>query len=179
MFGKALQTLLKAHALHALSEADTAFAIEVLQQAARAGGARELAVRRHPLSARCRAFAPFPPWEWDVPERLNIGVACTDAHLGTPAQERVAMIVEDDTLGTSRITYGELAERTSRFAQLLRDLGVAAGERVLVRLPNSIDYPTAFLGAMKRGAIAVPTSTLLTAEEVRYLAAGLAARRRW
>jgi hypothetical protein len=40
---------------------------------------------------------------------------------------------------------------------------------VLVRLPNSIDYPTAFLGAMKRGAIAVPTSTLLTAEEVRYL----------
>jgi len=35
-----------------------------------------------------------------------------------------------------------------------------------VRLPNSIDYPTAFLGAMKRGAIAVPTSTLLTADEV-------------
>jgi hypothetical protein len=32
MFGKALQTLLKAHALHALSEADTAFAIEVLRK---------------------------------------------------------------------------------------------------------------------------------------------------
>ena len=44
-----------------------------------------------------------------------------------------------------------------------------AGDRVLVRLPNSIDYPTAFLGAMKLGAIAVPTSTLLTADEVRYL----------
>jgi acetyl-CoA synthetase len=41
---------------------------------------------------------------------------------------------------------------------------------VLIRLPNSLDYPTAFLGAMKRGAIAVPTSTLLTAEEVLYLA---------
>src|SRR5205807_9357143 len=34
---------------------------------------------------------------------------------------------------------------------------------------NSIDYPTTFLGAMKRGAIAVPTSTLLTTDEVRYL----------
>jgi acetyl-CoA synthetase len=33
-----------------------------------------------------------------------------------------------------------------------------------------LDYPTAFLGAMKRGAIAVPTSTLLTPEEVAYLA---------
>jgi acyl-coenzyme A synthetase/AMP-(fatty) acid ligase len=108
-------------------------------------------------------------WKWDVPERLNIGVACTDAHLGTRAASRPAMIVEDDALGTSSITYAELAQRTSAFAQLLRNLGVAAGDRVLVRLPNSIDYPAAFLGAMKRGAIAVPTSTLLTAEEVRYL----------
>ena len=109
------------------------------------------------------------PWVWDVPEFLNIGAACSDAHLGTPVAERTAMIVEDDALGTSAITYAELADRTSRFAQLLRELGVDAGERVLVRLPNSIDYPTAFLGTLKRGAIAVPTSTLLTAEEVRYL----------
>jgi len=108
-------------------------------------------------------------WVWDVPEFLNIGVACTDAHLGTPAEPRIAMIVEDDALGTSSITYRELSERTTRFAQLLRDLGVEAGDRVLVRLPNSIDYPTAFLGTMKRGALAVPSSTLLTAEEVRYL----------
>jgi acyl-coenzyme A synthetase/AMP-(fatty) acid ligase len=115
------------------------------------------------------SFAPFPPWRWEVPEFLNIGVACSDAHLGTALEERVAMIVEDDALGTSSITYRELAERTGRFAQLLRGLGIAAGDRVLVRLPNSIDYPTAFLGAIKRGAIAVPTSTLLTAEEVRYL----------
>jgi acetyl-CoA synthetase len=40
---------------------------------------------------------------------------------------------------------------------------------VLIRLPNSIDYPTAFLGAMKAGCIAVPTSTLLTVDEVLYL----------
>ncbi|QJR14420.1 acyl-CoA synthetase [Usitatibacter palustris] len=115
-------------------------------------------------------FTPFPPWTWEVPAALNIGVACTDRHLGTPTEQQAAMIVEDDTLGTSTITYGELAARTSRFAQLLRNLGIESGERVLVRLPNSIDYPTAFLGTIKRGAIAVPTSTLLTAEEVQYLA---------
>ena len=122
------------------------------------------------MNARTSPFAPFPAWKWAIPARLNIGVACTDAHLGTPAADRVAMIVEDDALGTSSITYRELAGRTSRFAQLLRDLGIAAGERVLIRLPNCIDYPTAFLGAMKRGAVSVPTSTLLTAEEVEYLA---------
>jgi len=115
-------------------------------------------------------FKPFEPWVWEVPEKFNIGVACTDAHLDTPAAGNIAMIVEDDKLGTSQITFTELAERTSRFAQLLRDLGVGDGERVLIRLPNCLDYPTAFLGAMKRGAISVPTSTLLTAEEVAYLA---------
>ncbi|MDP2832299.1 MAG: acyl-CoA synthetase [Pseudomonadota bacterium] len=115
-------------------------------------------------------FPPFPAWTWDLPEHFNIGVACTDAHLGTASEDRLAMIVEDDELGVSQATYKELAERSSRFAQLLRNLGVEDGERVLIRLPNCLDYPTAFLGAMKRGAISVPTSTLLTAEEVVYLA---------
>jgi len=114
-------------------------------------------------------LAPYPAWRWDVPEYLNIGEACTDAHLGTPVADRTAMIVEDDARGTTRITYAELSDRTARFAQLLRAMGISVGDRVLVRLPNSIDYPTAFLGTLKRGAIAVPTSTLLTAEEVRYL----------
>jgi acetyl-CoA synthetase len=115
-------------------------------------------------------FPPFPVWSWHVPELFNIGVACTDAHLGSEVEHRTAMIVEDDALGTVSLTYKQLAERTSQFAQLLRKQGIAPGDRVLIRLPNSIDYPTAFLGAMKAGCIAVPTSTLLTAEEVMYLA---------
>lgn len=120
--------------------------------------------------ANQQTMAPFAPWVWQVPELFNIGVACTDQHLGTPTEQAIAMIVEDDHLGTSQATFGELAALTSQFAQLLRQLQVEAGDRVLIRLPNSLDYPTAFLGAMKRGAIAVPTSTLLTAEEVVYLA---------
>ncbi len=40
------------------------------------------------------------PWRWDIPERFNIGVACTDKHLGTPVADRVAMIIEDDEHGT-------------------------------------------------------------------------------
>lgn len=115
-------------------------------------------------------FPRFPEWKWDIPEFFNIGVACLDAHLGTDTAGSLAMIVEDDALGTAQATYAELAARSSRFAELLRKLDVAAGDRVLIRLPNGLDYPAAFLGAMKRGAISVPTSTLLTAEEVQYLA---------
>jgi acyl-coenzyme A synthetase/AMP-(fatty) acid ligase len=115
-------------------------------------------------------FEPFKEWKWSVPKHFNIGVACTDKHLNTTAAGTIAMIVEDDAQGTSQITFEQLAKRTDQFAQLLRNLNVEAGERVLIRLPNNLDYPTAFLGAMKRGAISVPTSTLLTAEEVAYLA---------
>ena len=115
------------------------------------------------------AFDVFPDWQWNIPTQFNIGVACSDRHLGTPQANNFAMIVEDDVLGTSTITFAELGRKTDQFAQLLRNLGVKVGDRVLIRLPNSLDYPIAFLGAMKMGAIAVPTSTLLTAEEVAYL----------
>lgn len=115
-------------------------------------------------------FTKFPEWQWIIPKAFNIGVACTDRHLGTPQASNIAMIVEDDVLGTSQITFNELSRKTDQFAQVLRNLNVQVGDRVLIRLPNSLDYPIAFLGAMKMGAISVPTSTLLTAEEVAYLA---------
>ncbi|MGZ8984371.1 MAG: acyl-CoA synthetase [Methylotenera sp.] len=115
-------------------------------------------------------FKDFPAWEWNIPKHFNIGVACSDKHLGTPQADNIAMIVEDNLLGTSTITFTELARKTDQFAQVLRNLSVKVGDRVLIRLPNSLDYPIAFLGAMKMGAISVPTSTLLTAEEVAYLA---------
>jgi acetyl-CoA synthetase len=112
----------------------------------------------------------FPQWTWRIPDRFNIGVACTDAHLGTAAADRAAVVVDDDASGVGSVTYRALADATSRCAGALRSLGVAPGDRVLIRLPNCLAYSTAFLGAMKGGAIPVPTSTLLTADEVDYLA---------
>jgi len=79
------------------------------------------------------------------------------------------MVVDDATHGIRSLTYAALAERTSRFAGVLGALGVRAGERLLVRLPNCLEYPTVFLGALKAGAVPVPSSTLLTPEEVRHL----------
>lgn len=113
---------------------------------------------------------PFEPWRWEIPERFNIGAACTDRHLGTPVAARVAMIIEDDSLGPAQLTFEELSWRTSRFGELLKRLGIVPGDRLLIRLPNSLAYPTAFLGGLKCGAICVPTSTLLTQEEVEYVA---------
>lgn len=112
----------------------------------------------------------FPPWTWAIPEHFNIGTACADAHLGTERANRPAVVIDDDVRGVHQLTFAELAEQTSRFAQALRDRGVGPGERILIRLPNCIEYPVVFLGAMKCGAVPVPTSILLTAEEVLFLA---------
>ncbi len=113
---------------------------------------------------------PFAPWVWQIPERFNIGVACTDAHLDTPVATREAVIVDRDERAPEVHTFVELAAQTSRFAELLRQIACAAGDRVLIRLPNCLAYPTAFLGALKRGAVPVPTSSQLTVDEVRFLA---------
>src|SRR5262245_30361487 len=107
-------------------------------------------------------------WTWSIPEYFNIGVACTDAHLGTAIAERPAVICDAGPFAAAgaadrSITFAELPRDTSRFGQLLRDLGLEAGERVLIRLPNCLEYSIVFLGALKRAAVPVPTSILLTA----------------
>ena len=112
----------------------------------------------------------YPQLEIKVPDFLNIGVACTSKHLGTPLENRVAMIIEDTNLGTSEITYKELADRSDRFSNFLGSIGVDVRDRVLICLKNSLAYPISFFGTMKAGVIAVPTSTLLSGSEVKYLA---------
>jgi benzoate-CoA ligase family protein len=66
-------------------------------------------------------------------------------------------------------TYGELAERVLRFGHMLRNLGIAAEDRILLCLTDTIDWPTAFLGAIKAGVVAVPVNTLLNENDYRFM----------
>jgi len=123
-----------------------------------------------------KKFPQIAEWDWSVPAQLNIGVACTDEQVQKGRGKQLAMIVEDDELGTSQYTYQQLADASSRFAAALLDLGIRPQDRILIRLPNALSYPTAFFGSMKMGAVAVPTSTLLAGSEVQYLANDSGAR---
>ena len=109
-------------------------------------------------------------FEIEVPEFLNIGVACTSKHVGTAKENSTAMIIEDDNLGTDEITYKDLSSRSDKMCNFLTSIGIAPRDRVLVCLKNSLAYPISFFGAIKAGIIAVPTSTLLSGSEVKYLA---------
>ena len=102
----------------------------------------------------------YPQWEIEVPEFLNIGTACTSAHMGTTKENATAMIIEDSALGTSQITYKELNQQSDRFSNFLQSIKLEPRDRVLLCLKNSLAYPISFFGSIKAGIVAVPTSTL-------------------
>ena len=72
--------------------------------------------------------------------------------------------------------YAELAERVSRFTNLVRRLGVYPEQRILLCLHDTIDFPTAFLGAIKAGVVPVPVNTQLSPEEFAFMLADSRAR---
>jgi 4-hydroxybenzoate-CoA ligase len=69
------------------------------------------------------------------------------------------------------LTYGALAVATRRFAGALRAAGVARERRVAMLLPDTVDFPIAFWGAIRAGVVPVPINTLLTHEVVGYILA--------
>jgi benzoate-CoA ligase len=79
-----------------------------------------------------------------------------------------------DPLGTW--TYAQLADRVERFGRVLRRLGIRREERILLALLDTIDWPTAFLGAIKSGVIPVPVNTLMTEDDYRFMLADSRAR---
>jgi len=115
-------------------------------------------------------LAAYPEWHIKVPEFLNIGYECTSKHLGTDKENSIAMIIEDSDLGTSELTYKELALQSDQLSAFLSSIGLQIRDRALICLKNSLAYPVSFFGAIKAGVIAVPTSTLLSGSEVKYLA---------
>src|SRR5712691_97694 len=68
-------------------------------------------------------------------------------------------------------TYGQLAERVDRFGRVLRSFGIRREERILIALLDTIDWPTAFLGAIKAGIVPVPVNTLMTEDDYRFMLA--------
>ena len=67
------------------------------------------------------------------------------------------------------LTYGDLQARSVRFANALRELGVAHEQRVAFLLNDTIDYPVAFWGTIRAGAIAVPLNTFLPVPQYEYI----------
>ncbi|HVJ61583.1 MAG TPA: AMP-binding protein, partial [Tahibacter sp.] len=84
---------------------------------------------------------------------LNVSANCLDRHL-TQRGDKTAIIFEgDDPNDSRRITYRELHADVCRAANLLRNLGVAKGDRVAIYLPMIPEAAVAMLACARIGAV--------------------------
>ncbi|GAA3660577.1 long-chain-fatty-acid--CoA ligase [Microbacterium marinilacus] len=106
------------------------------------------------------AYAPGVPT--DIPEVTESLVDMVD--LSVRAHRRKTALV----FFGARTTYGELGDRIARAAEGLRRLGVSAGDRVALVLPNSPQHVVAFYAILRLGAIVVEHNPLYTPRELRH-----------
>jgi long-chain acyl-CoA synthetase len=72
------------------------------------------------------------------------------------------------SLGDQRLTYGQLESLAGRAAALLAEHGVAPGDRVGLMLPNSLEFPVLYYGALRAGVVIVPMNPLLKQREIAH-----------
>jgi benzoate-CoA ligase len=95
----------------------------------------------------------------EIPALFNIA----EEFLARPAREhpdRIAIRGEP-----TAVCYSELAEMANRVGNALREWGCEPGDRILIVLPDSVEFIAAFFGATKIGAIAVPVNSMARAED--------------
>jgi len=106
----------------------------------------------------------------DIPETFNFGEAIIDGSAEKFGDKTAVICVGSQEMGIKEesITFEELRRETNRAANLFMNHGVSHDDRILLILPDSIEFYLAFYGAIKLGAIPVPVNTYLSREDYRY-----------
>jgi acetyl-CoA synthetase len=107
-------------------------------------------------------------FRWPELTEFNWALDHFDAVAADPERgaRKALWIIEADGSDASW-TYREMAERSNRVANWLRDKGVRRGDRIILMLANQLELWETLLAAMKLGAVVIPATTLLTAEDLR------------
>ena len=84
---------------------------------------------------------------------LNVSANCIDRHLATRGDQTAIIWESDDPNLSKSITYRELHEQVSKFANVLKSLGVSKGDRVVLYLPMIPEAAYAMLACSRIGAI--------------------------
>ncbi|MFA6035122.1 MAG: acetate--CoA ligase [Myxococcota bacterium] len=93
-------------------------------------------------------------FEWFVGGKINVSYNCLDRHLGTPNENKVAILFqgepEDDVV---KLTYKQMHEKVCRFANVMKKHGIKKGDRVSLYLPMIPELAIAMLACTRIGAI--------------------------
>ena len=91
--------------------------------------------------------------KWFEDGVLNASANCIDRHINTRG-DKTALILEGDEPGQAKsVTYKELLTEVSRFANVLKKLGVKKGDRVTIYMPMILEAAYAMLACARIGAV--------------------------
>jgi acetyl-CoA synthetase len=98
---------------------------------------------------------------------LNIAYECVDRHAHGPRREHLAIRWLGRRGEVTDLTYGDLAARTSAFAEVLDELNVERGSHVFLLLGRVVDLYVAVLGTLKQGSVACTLFSAFGPEPIR------------
>jgi len=113
-----------------------------------------------------RPDAAAAEFRWPELDRFNWALDWFDRVAAGGAGERTALWLVEDDGSERRLSYAELGVRSSRVANWLRELGVRRGDRVVVMLGNQVELWETLLAAIKLGAVVIPATALLGANDL-------------
>ncbi|MEW6447326.1 MAG: acetate--CoA ligase [Bacillota bacterium] len=94
----------------------------------------------------------FPFAKWFVNGKLNASYNCVDRHLKTWRRNKAAIIFEGEPGDSRTLTYWDLYREVTKFANVLKGLGVKTGDRVAIYLPMIPELAVAMLACARIGA---------------------------
>jgi propionyl-CoA synthetase len=117
-----------------------------------ADAARAVTWTREPQRVLDDSNPPF--YRWFPDGELNTCANALDRHVDAGRGEQAALIYDSPVTDTQRVyTYRELLDQTARFAGVLRSLGVAKGDRVVIYMPMVPEAVIAMLACARIGAV--------------------------
>ncbi len=72
-----------------------------------------------------------------------------------------------DNMGVT-MTFADVHRQATYFAAYLQHIGLRKGDHIAIQLPNLLQFPIAYFGAIKAGLVVVPTNPLYTAREMEF-----------
>ena len=118
------------------------------------------------MPSRSSADHSVSPPNVKIPRDYNAAYDLIERNLAAGRAARIAYI--DDA---GQYTFAQLGERVNRFGSGLRAMGLEMEHRILLALTDTIDFPAAFLGAIKAGIIPIAVNTLLTTKDYEFMLA--------
>jgi acetyl-CoA synthetase len=95
----------------------------------------------------------MPHAKWFVGGKLNVAENCLDRHLGTPRENKAAIIFEGEPGDVRTITYKQLHFHVCRLAHVFENMGIQAGDRIAIYMPMVPEAVVAMLACARIGAV--------------------------